>query len=132
MNSHSLWKKQENLRYFFIYKNMDTFRYAIFREIFDIGIFIQNHDTLRYVTFLIQNAGHFAKIKTRCVTFLNKQKSLSVCVTQFFIEFLKLAKGGRACLETKNIALCLTFYMIKNALSVPFLYTETRTLCVTF
>ena len=41
------YKKQENLqkaRQFpvcFIYKNLDTLRYAIFREIFEYGIYMQ-------------------------------------------------------------------------------------------
>ena len=33
----TLRKKQDNLRYVFIYKNQDTFHYGIFRLIFEIG-----------------------------------------------------------------------------------------------
>ena len=34
-------KKQDNFRYVFIYKKQDTLRYAIFHEIFEVGIYIQ-------------------------------------------------------------------------------------------
>ena len=39
--SQTLRKKQDNFRYVFIYKNQDTLCYAIFHEIFEIGIYIQ-------------------------------------------------------------------------------------------
>ena len=79
---------------FYINKNPDTFqksrnfalRFCIqqsrhirlrnFHEIFEIGIYIQKHDTLRYMTYIyIYKSRHFAKIKTICVTFLYIQKS---------------------------------------------------------
>ena len=39
--SRTLRKKQDNFRYVFIYKNPDTLSYAIFHEIFEVGIYIQ-------------------------------------------------------------------------------------------
>ena len=74
--SQTLFKNQDNLRYVFIHKKEDTLRYAISREIFDIGIYIyfkswhfvfrdvfiykkpdtsKKQDNLRYV-FYIQKA----------------------------------------------------------------------------
>ena len=51
--SQTLSKKQDNFRYIFIHKILYTLLYAIFHEIFEIGIYIyKTHDTLRYVTFL--------------------------------------------------------------------------------
>ena len=62
----------------FIYKNLDTSQkarqfpvrfdiqksrpllYAIFHEMFEVGIYIKNHDTLCYVTFL------YTKRQTLC------------------------------------------------------------------
>ena len=37
----TLFKKHDNLRNVFIYKNPDTLRYAVFHEIFETGICIQ-------------------------------------------------------------------------------------------
>ena len=39
--SRYFYKNQDNFRYFFIYKKPDTLRYAIFHEMFEIGIYIQ-------------------------------------------------------------------------------------------
>ena len=104
-------QKAKKLRNVFIYKKQDTFQKARqfplrfymqkaihltlrdFHEIFEVGIYIQKHDTLRYVTFLYtQKARHFAKSKTICDTFLYS-KIRHFCVTRFFIEFLKFAEG---------------------------------------
>ena len=72
---NALCKKQDNLHYVFIYKNLDTLRHVIFYRIFEIGggwvaFFIKKHCTSRYmlyfkkdalcVTFYIQKALHFA------------------------------------------------------------------------
>ena len=43
---------ETNLRYVFIYKKPDTLLYAIFHEVFEFGIYIQKHETLRYVKCL--------------------------------------------------------------------------------
>ena len=37
----ALFKKQDNFCYVFIYKMYDTLLYAIFHEIFEVGIYIQ-------------------------------------------------------------------------------------------
>ena len=64
-----------------------------FKENVKLAFIHKKHNTLRYVTFLNTKSRHFAKIKTICVTVLFKTR-LTLCVTQFFIEFLKLAEGG--------------------------------------
>ena len=49
--NNTLCKKQDNFRYVFTYKKHDTLRYAIFYEIFEVGIYIQKawHFALRDV-----------------------------------------------------------------------------------
>ena len=39
--SQTVFKKQDNFRYVFIYKKRYTLRYWIFHEIFEVGIYIQ-------------------------------------------------------------------------------------------
>ena len=73
--------------------------------------------------FYIQKARHFAKTMTICVRFLYT-KIITLYVTRFFIEVMKLAEGGGG-FNAKMNALCATFYFAKNnALCVMFLYTE--------
>ena len=82
--------------------------------------------------FYTQKARHLKKSKTICVTFLKYTKRLTLCVTQIFMEFLKLAEVGGIFIQKKN-ALCFTFIYIKNnALWFTFLYINSHTLCVTF
>ena len=91
----TLRKKQDNLQYVFIYKKIDTLRHAIFHENSDMVIFIQKHDTLRYVTFLYTKSLTLRKKQDNlCYVFLYT-KILTLCVTRFFMEFLKMAEGGR-------------------------------------
>ena len=57
---------------------------------------------------------------------LHITKSMTFCVMRFFMEFSKLAEGGRGelcvkILYSKNNALCVTFFIIKK-----------QTLCITF
>ena len=107
----SIFKKQRKMRNVFIYKMPDTLKKAIQ---FPLRSYIQKsiHFTLSAFSwkcwswhfytksmtlcvtcrFYIQKARHFAKSKTICVTFLYP-KILTLCVTQFFNEFLKLAEG---------------------------------------
>ena len=56
--SQTLFKKQDNLRYVFIYKKSDTLRYAIFMKMLKLAYINQEHSNLRYVTFL------YTKIQT--------------------------------------------------------------------
>ena len=103
----------------------------------------KKHDILRYVTFLYTKTLTLHKKKTICVTFLYT-KIRTVCVTQFFMEFLKLAEGGGifkynkksfyvTFLYPKNNALCVTFLNTKSLiLSVTFLYPKKKSLYVTF
>ena len=39
--NQTLFKKQDNLSYVFIYKKLDTLCYAIFYDIFEFGTYIQ-------------------------------------------------------------------------------------------
>ena len=38
---HTFFKKQDNVRYVYLYKKQDTLLYAVFGENFESGIFIQ-------------------------------------------------------------------------------------------
>ena len=73
--------------------------------------------------FYIQKSRHFAKSKTICVTFLYT-KIWTLCVTQFFIEFLKLAEEGSIFICKKQCTLRYILYVKNNALSVTFLYLK--------
>ena len=122
---------QDNLRYVFIYKKLDTSqkprqfairlyiqKYGHFTksktlshtflfaksktlyvtqfsmEMLKLTFILKNHDILRYVTFSYPKNQKLCKKQNNCVTFLYT-KIWTLCVTQFFIEFLKLAEGGR-------------------------------------
>ena len=64
IKSQTLRKKQENLSYVFIYKNPDTFHYAISHGIFEIGggggTFLYAKKNVLCVTFLYAKTMHFA------------------------------------------------------------------------
>ena len=121
------YKKQDNFRYVFIYKEQYTLRYAIFLEYFEVGIYIQKHDTLFQVTFLyIQKAGYFAESKTIYVTFVCT-KSGTLCLTWFFIIFLKLAQGGREFFILKTMHFSLHFYLQKQCILRYIFYTKSST-----
>ena len=69
------FKKQDNLRYVFIYKKLDTFRHAIFHENFEIVICIEKHNTLRYVIFLYKKSQTLREKQDNLRYFFNIQKS---------------------------------------------------------
>ena len=96
-----------------------------------LAFIYKNHYTLHYVTFIFKKSRHFAKRKTICVTFICT-KIQTLCVTQFFIEFLNLEEGG-AFLYAKNNALCVTFLHTKIlTFFVTSLYAKNNALFVTF
>ena len=78
----TLRKKQDNLRYVFIYKNPDTLCYTIFYRIFEIGggggAFLYAKNNALFVTFL------YAKNNTLCVTFYI-QKALHLAL-HFYVQ----------------------------------------------
>ena len=78
----------------------------------------------------IEKARHFAKGKTICVMF-KYTKPRTLCVTQFFMEFLKLADGGTF-LYAKKCTLRYVLYTKSLTLCVPFLYEKKCTLCHVF
>ena len=80
--NQTLRKNQDNFRYVFKYKKLDTLRYAIFHGILKLaeggGIFICKIITLRFI-FIRKNDGLcvtflHTKIPTLCVTFLYLKK----------------------------------------------------------
>ena len=79
----------------------------------------KNHDTLCYVKFIyIQKSGHFAKIKTICLTFLYT-KSGHFPSRNFSLNFWNYRRGGEG------------GYIKKNSICVTFLYAKNSALCVT-
>ena len=81
IKSQTLGKKQDNLRYGFLYKNMDTLRHAISIESLKLvegrGIFVYPKNNALCVTFL------YRKSLTLCVTFLYAKKCTLRCVLIF-------------------------------------------------
>ena len=78
-----------------------------------LAFIYKNHDTLRYVTFLYKkNPDTSQKARQFALCFI--KKPMTLCVTRFFIELLKLAKGdGHFCIK-KTIHLALHSYMQKT------------------
>ena len=92
--SQTIRKKQDNFRYAFIYKQLDTLRYTIFHETSEISICIQKSWQFALREFFIykkldtsQKARQFA-----LRFFIYKKPDTLRCV--IFMEFLKLAEGG--------------------------------------
>ena len=125
-----IWSEFSSLLYVFIHKKPNTLPYAIFRENFEIGIYIyKKHDTLRYEKFLYKKPDTSKKARQFELRFLYT-KSLTLCL-RFFMEFLKLAEGGG--IYTQNNALFVKFLCPKcNSNYLTFLYTKSHTLCVIF
>ena len=104
-------KKQKKLPKTFIYKKPETFqkarqfllrhinknpytlRYAIFHEIFEVGIYIQKawHFALLDV-YIYKKLDTSQKARQFAIRFYIQNPAL--CVTRFFIEFLKFAERG--------------------------------------
>ena len=114
-----LKKKLDNSRCVFISKKPYTFRYRIFHEIFEVGIYKEKSIKL-WVTwrFYIQKARHFAKTKIICNTFLyTKIRHFAFRNFRWIFEIC----GGGWHLFIKIQCTCVTL-----------LYTKCLTLCVTF
>ena len=92
--SRTRCKKQENSRYVFIYKNHDTLRYTIFHENFELDIYVQKpcHFALRGVS--IHKKSDSSQKSRQFALCFYIQKNWTLCVTRFFIEFVKLFQGG--------------------------------------
>ena len=143
-----IYKKQKNCEMFiYIYKKPDILQKT--RQ-FALRFCSQKarHFTLRSFSWMFWNCKkewHFAlrdvfifkkletsKKKDNLHYVFLYTKSLTFCVTRFFMEFLKLAEGGGIFIHKKN-ALCVQFLYPKiNAISMTFLYTKSHTLCVIF
>ena len=88
-----MYKNNCPAKLFYIYKNPDTLRYAIFHEIFEISICIQKNMTLCVTwRFYIQKSGRFAKSKTIFVTFYTK-KSWHFALRDFAWNFFNWRRG---------------------------------------
>ena len=82
-------------------------------------------------TFIYKNPDTSKKARQFALCFLYT-KILTLCVTQFFINFLKLEKGRGHLYKQKN-ALRVKFLFAKNnALSGTFLYTQILILFISF
>ena len=86
----------------------------------------KKHDTLRYVTFLYTKILTLRK-KQDYLRYVLYTKSLTLCVTQFYVIFE--IGGGEGPFFYAKKALCVIFlYAKNNALYVKFLYTKSETL----
>ena len=91
--------------------------------------------TMRNVYIYIQKSRHFSKSMTLCVTFLFTKRH-TFCVTQFFMNFFKLASIN---IYKEHVTLrynffykiSLTLRKKEDNLGYVFLYTKSLTLCVT-
>ena len=91
--SQTLSKKQDHFRYVFIYKNLDTLRYAIFHGIFENG---------RGGHFYIQKKMHFALhfiFKKQCnlhyvVTYKHPDTMpyIFICKKQYTLRYIFISK----------------------------------------
>ena len=84
----TLHKKQDNLRYVFIYKNPETLRYAIFYWIFEIGrggggVFLYPKNNALCITFLYY--------KTSIMFYMQKSGTFALC--DFLLNFWNLRRG---------------------------------------
>ena len=141
--SQTLFKKQDNFRHVFIYKNPDTLRYAIFMKFLKLDFIYKNHDTLRYVTFLY----------TKIQTLLKKQenfrhvfiyKNTETVRYVFFHWIFEIVGGGRGHFYTQKKSLCITFlyaktihfvlhfYIQKSRNFASHCYMQKNALCITF
>ena len=74
----------------------------------------QKHGTLRYAeVFIFKMLDTSKKARQFAFGFLYT-KSLTLCFTRFFMEFLKLAEGGGHFYEQKTMHFALRFYMQKT------------------
>ena len=79
----------------------------------------------------------YPKIKTLFkkqdnLRYVFKYKILTLCVTQIFMEFMKLAKGRGHFYFQKIMHFALHFYLSKTLHFLLHFYIKTQTLCVTF
>ena len=95
----------------FLYTKRNTLYVKRFSWNFEVGVYIQNHDTFRYVTFYVQKSRHFAKSKTIYIMFLYT-KSRTLCVLRFSWDFWNWRSGGTL-LYAKTNAICVTFIFKK-------------------
>ena len=88
-----------------------------FMKMLRLAFIYKKNDTLHYVTFYIQKARHFTKIRTIWFTFIYiKFGHFALC--NFSLKFWNLRRGRG------------TFYKKNNALSFTFLYLKSNALCV--
>ena len=106
-------KNKYNFRYVFIYKNQHTLCYAIFHENFEVGIYIQ-----KVWYFLVCEVFIYKNPDTS-----QKARQFALCVTQCFVEFLKLAeRGGHLYMQKKCILRYVSIYIKPDTLRYIFIY----------
>ena len=93
IKSQTLFKNQDNFRYVLYIKSYKLHVTQFFMKILKLAFINKKHDTLRYVTFLYTKRQTLHK-KQDNLRYVFIYKIWTVCVSQFFIEFLKLAERG--------------------------------------
>ena len=110
----TLFKKQDNLRYIFIHKNPNTLLYEILYKCLKLAFMYiyKKHDTFSYVDFLYTKIQTLLRKKQDNLRyFFIYTKSLTLCVTRFYMEFFKLAEGGGHFYRQKTMYFEVNFYI---------------------
>ena len=99
------FSKNKTIFITFLYTKSHTLYFTRFLYFLLELIYVQNHDTLCYVTFLYKTPETSKQAIQFAFCFLYT-KSLTLFVTQVFMQFLKFEEGGAFyALKTMNFAL---------------------------
>ena len=86
IKSQTLYTKQDNLCYVFVYKKHDTFRYTIFHENFEVGIYIQKAWHFSVREFFIYKSQTLRKNQDN-LSYVLYTKIWTLCVTRSSLDF---------------------------------------------
>ena len=106
----------------FLYTKRNTLYVKRFSWNFEVGVYIQNHDTFRYMTFFVQKSRHFAKSKTIYIMFYT-QKAGHFAFCDFHGIFEIGGVGGHFYMQ-KPMQFALHLYSKNYVLRVIFLYPK--------
>ena len=125
----TLCKNQDNLRYVFILKKQRNSTLRGFSwNFWSWNLYTKSMRIFVMWRFYIQKVWHLSKSKTICVRFLYT-KIWTLCITQFFIGFLKLVEDGGIFMNKKQCTLRQIFYMQKTMqFTLRFIYKNNDTL----
>ena len=119
----TLSKNQDNVRHVFIYKRNTLYVTRFSWKCWNWHLYTQKvWNFASRDVFIYKKAESLQKLRQYALRLYTK--SLIIWITQFFLEFLKLAEGGETFFYAEINALCVTFLYAKNALWVTFINKE--------